>query len=99
MFPRHDLKTPAPKRPADAEYWDRIRRTALHHLRNYGYWVAKFNAPQRIVENLKRKVMEKFEADHGAEKLQASVDGTPGAARQINDSRPKGWGIQRVTRL
>ena len=83
MFPRHDLKTPEAKRPPDAEYWDGIRRTALHHLKNHGYWVAKFDAPQRLVENLKRKVMEKFEADHGAEKLQASIEATPGAARQF----------------
>ncbi|MEQ1953923.1 phytanoyl-CoA dioxygenase family protein [Mesorhizobium yinganensis] len=83
MFPRHDLKTPAAKRPPDAEYWDSIRRTALHHLKNNGYWVAKFDAPQRLVESLKSKVMGKFEADHGAAKLQASIEGTAGAVRQF----------------
>jgi hypothetical protein len=83
MFSRHDLKVPEKARPPEAEYWDGIRRAALHHLRNHGFWIAKFDAPPRIVDSLKRKVMERFETEHGAEKLQASIEAKPGAARQF----------------
>jgi hypothetical protein len=65
-----------------ADAWAKVIQGAARHLELHGYWKAKFTIPETIVESLKQKILGKLVENHG-DKVQAALDGKPGAPMQI----------------